>query len=58
MKYQWVLKKYFLVDGSIEKFKARPTAKGIIQLFVIDYQETFQPTPDLETDRIMLVFAH
>lgn len=58
MKCKWVFKKKFLADGSIDKWKARCTAKGFTQKFGIDYKETFAPTPRPETGRIMLVLAH
>lgn len=58
MKCKWVFKKKFLGDGTIDKWKARCTAKGFTQRFGIDYQETFAPTPRSETGRIMLVLAH
>ncbi|KAI0991395.1 hypothetical protein K3495_g16792, partial [Podosphaera aphanis] len=58
MKCKWVFKKKFLADGSVERWKARCTAKGFTQKFGIDYQETFAPTPRPETGRIMLVLAH
>lgn len=58
MKCKWVFKKKFLADGSIDKYKARCTAKGFTQRPGIDYQETFAPTPRPGTGRIMLVVAH
>ena len=58
MKCKWVFKKKYLADGSIDKWKARCTAKGFTQKFGIDYQETFAPTPRPETGRVMLVLAH
>ncbi|KAI0992780.1 hypothetical protein K3495_g15405, partial [Podosphaera aphanis] len=58
MRCKWVFKKKFLADGSVDKWKARCTAKGFTQRPGIDYQETFAPTPRPETGRIMLVLAH
>ena len=58
MKYKWVFKKKYNADGSVDKWKARCTAKGFTQRPGIDYQETFAPTPRPETGRIMLVIAH
>lgn len=57
-KCKRVFKKKFLTDGSVDKWKARCTAKGFTQRFGIDYQETFAPTPRAETGRIMFVLAH
>lgn len=58
MKCKWVFKKKYNADGSVDKWKARCTAKGFTQRPGIDYQETFAPTPRPETGRIMLVIAH
>ncbi|KAI1003691.1 hypothetical protein K3495_g4519 [Podosphaera aphanis] len=58
MRCKWGFKKKFLADGSVDKWKARCTAKGFTQRPGIDYQETFAPTPRPETGRIMLVLAH
>ncbi|KAI0993216.1 hypothetical protein K3495_g14968 [Podosphaera aphanis] len=58
MKCKWVFKKKFLADGSVDKYKARCTAKGYTQRAGIDYHETFAPTPRPETGRIMLVLSH
>ena len=58
MKCKWVFKKKYLADGSVEKWKARCTAKGFTQRPGIDYTETFAPTPRPETGRIMLVLSH
>lgn len=58
MKCKWVFKKKFRADGSIERWKARCTAKGFTQRQGIVYQETFAPTPRPETGRIMLALAH
>lgn len=58
MKCKWIFKKKFRADGSLERFKARCTAKGYTQREGVDYHETFAPTPRSETGRIMLVLAH
>ncbi|KAI0992992.1 hypothetical protein K3495_g15192, partial [Podosphaera aphanis] len=58
MKSKWVFKKKLLADGSVDKWKARCTAKGYTQRPGLDYQETFAPTPRPETGRIMLTLSH
>lgn len=58
MKSKWVFKKKYQADGTLEKYRARCTAKGYTQRPGIDYKETFAPTPRPETGRIMLALAH
>ncbi|KAI0990896.1 hypothetical protein K3495_g17291, partial [Podosphaera aphanis] len=58
MKCKWVFKKKYNADGSIERWKARCTAKGFTQRQGIDYKETFAPTPRPETGTILLALAH
>ena len=43
--------------GSIEKYEARFVAKGFKQIQGIDYSETFAPTSNSETFRIILSLA-
>ncbi|KAI0991209.1 hypothetical protein K3495_g16978, partial [Podosphaera aphanis] len=58
MKCKWVFKKKYQADGSIDRWKARCTAKGFTQRAGIDYKETFAPTPRPETGTILLALAH
>lgn len=58
MKTKWVFKKKFNADGSVERYIARCTVKGFTLRKGIDFNETFVPTPRLETGRILLVVAH
>lgn len=42
----------------LDKYRARYTVKGYTQRLGIDYKETFEATPRVETGRIMLVLVH
>ena len=57
MRNKWVFKKKLNADGTIERYKARCTAKGFTQRKGIDFTETFAPAPRSETGRILLVLA-
>ena len=40
---RWIYKVKKVVDGSVEKYKARFVAQGFSQIEGIDYEETFAP---------------
>lgn len=50
-KWVYAIKKN--IDGS-EKYKARFVAKGFSQKHGIDYEETFSPTPNLTSIRVLM----
>ena len=41
-------------DGSIERFKARLIARGFLQIYNIDYKETFAPIVRIDIIRTIM----
>jgi hypothetical protein len=41
VNFKWIYKIKHVVDGSIEKDKARFVARGVSQIEGVDYEETF-----------------
>ena len=44
-------------DGNVSKYKATLVAKGYVQMYGIDYEETFAPVGKMATIRVVIVVA-
>lgn len=58
LKGKFVFKTKLHSDGTLDKRRARFTAKGFTQRQGIDYKETFAPTPCADSVRILLALSH
>ena len=54
---KWIYKIKHVLDGRIEKYKARSMAHGFSQKEGIDYEETFAPIPRYTSIRLVLAQA-
>jgi hypothetical protein len=54
---KWLFKIKHVVDGSIEKYKARFVARGFSQKEGIDYEETFAPVAKYTSIRTIIALA-
>ncbi|KAM2542715.1 hypothetical protein TB2_022112 [Malus domestica] len=53
MGCKWVFTIKHKADGSIDRYKAILVAKGYIQTFEVDYQETFAPIAKMNAIRVL-----
>jgi hypothetical protein len=54
---KWVFTIKTMVDGTIERFKARLVARGFSQAYGLDYDETFILTVRMDTLRLFLAIV-
>lgn len=53
---KWVYKIKYTEWGTIDRWKARLTAKGFIQVSLVDFEENFSPVIKRTTIRLVLAF--
>ena len=54
---RWIHKVKQVVDGSVEKYKARFVAQGFSHIEGIDYEETFAPVARYSSIRAILALS-
>jgi hypothetical protein len=54
---KWIFKIKHVVDGSIEKYRARFVTRGFYQKEIIDYEETFSPIARYTSIRTIIALA-
>nr|GEW09360.1 hypothetical protein [Tanacetum cinerariifolium] len=54
---KWIFKKKNDMDGIVHTYKALLVAKGYIQLYGVNYEETFSPVADIKAISILISIA-
>ena len=54
---KWVFRTKLNAYGSIKKYKTRLVVKGHVQIFGVDYSETFAPAARLDTIPLLLAIT-
>ena len=54
---KWVYKIKYLPNGAINKFKARLVARGFLQVYGVDYFDSYSPTLRFESLRLLVAVA-
>nr|GEV57840.1 retrotransposon protein, putative, Ty1-copia subclass [Tanacetum cinerariifolium] len=57
VRSKWIFKKKTDMDGIVHPYKARLIANGHIQLYEVDYEETFFHVADIRAIRIIIAIA-
>ena len=57
MKCKWVFRTKRNQDGQIEKYKSRLCLKGYLQLYGLDYTDTFAPVVKITSIRLIMVLS-
>ncbi|GKD98146.1 retrotransposon protein, putative, ty1-copia subclass, partial [Tanacetum coccineum] len=54
---KWLFKKKADMDGAVHTYKAHFVAKGFIQTYGVNYEETFSPIADIRAIRILIAIT-